>query len=87
MTKYFICLVLICLLCSGCCKHDWKQTHTTYSSPIVGNLKTGGGFSINNDEYSIEEKILLGYTTILWECSKCHELRKEEMLGEEKKCQ
>lgn len=58
-------------------KHDWKIIAKTYS----GNAQENG--IIKGDRFT--EKMLMGVTTILWECQICHQIRKEEMLGKEVK--
>ena len=58
------------------CKHDWQEKHITHAPGIVvQNLECTG---------RTLERLVLGVTTIIWECSKCKKLRKEEMLGEKK---
>ncbi len=63
---------------SWLCNHIWIEKVKTYAEPI--KLTSSGGYSANDII-----KIKNGVTTILWECSMCKELRKEEMLGREVK--
>lgn len=57
-------------------KHNWIKIKETYAY----------GQSINTEGISSTncERLLFGLTTILWECSICQKIRKEEMLGKEK---
>lgn len=55
-------------------KHDWVKIKETYAPPSTNWTKiTGDGYN----------KIVQGVTTILWECSICNKIRREEMLGKE----
>ena len=61
------------------CEHDWKEISRTYAEPQKFN-------SIERVEIHIHFiGLIQGLTTILWECTKCHDMRKEEMLGKEVK--
>lgn len=61
------------------CKHDWKKIKETYAKSCYENGQTP-----KHSPLTYLEKILhFGLTTILWECSKCYGMRKEEMLGKE----
>ena len=53
-------------------KCNWKEIARTYAPSILDKLESAD--TINN--YAIH-----GVTTILWECTICHKLRKEELLG------
>ena len=57
--------------------HNWKKIKETYAPPVPINLDQASGILI--------ERLYFGVTTILWECEKCQALKKEEMLGKEKK--
>lgn len=58
-------------------RHDWKIIARTYAGSAFDNGLIKG----NN----LTEKMLMGVTTILWECQICHQTKKEEMLGKEVK--
>jgi len=60
-------------------KHDWVRIKETYAPPPS---------SINNVTGLSQDALLklsFGVTTILWQCYRCKQLRKEEMLGKENK--
>jgi hypothetical protein len=59
-------------------KHNWVKIKETYAPPY--NWKWGEITSYWLHSY---EKSQMGVTTILWECSICHDTKKEEMLGKE----
>lgn len=55
------------------CTHDWKLIAKSYGPPrkdIPASAVT-----------EVAEKAMFGVTTLLQECSICHALRKQEMLG------
>jgi len=54
-------------------KHNWVKIKETYAPPHYPSVESA------LPEYF--ERALKGVTTIIWECSICKELRKEEMLG------
>ena len=54
-------------------KHNWIRIATTYVPPRTGS-------SMQCSEY-LAERLFAGLTIIMWECSKCKKIRKEEMLG------
>lgn len=59
-------------------KHNWVNIKETYALPVA---------KISNVDYLDKDillKLILGVTTILWECSICKATKKEEMLGKEK---
>jgi len=53
--------------------HDWVLSNKTYAAPV--------GISIQDLDTKTIERLSMGVTTMLWECSKCAETKKEEMLG------
>ncbi len=57
------------------CKHNWVRIAVTYAPPTDGKVE---GVNL-----AVFEKFYKGVTTILWECSLCKEIRKEEMLGKQ----
>lgn len=61
------------------CKHDWKIIAKTWAEPIPTGSKISG---VSDATYG---RLILGQTTIVWECQNCHNLRREEMLGKEVK--
>lgn len=58
-------------------KHIWKKIKETYAPPIIGKTR------IKCSSSKTFERAISGVTTIIWECSICGELRKEEMLGKD----
>ena len=54
-------------------KHNWIIIKETFGK--ADNIKC------ESMSISLAEKFYLGVTTILWECSVCKKIRKEEMLG------
>ena len=61
-------------------KHDWIEIARTYAPPVTR------GFTVEYICPEEFERILMGVTTIVWQCSddNCQALRKEEMLGAER---
>jgi hypothetical protein len=57
------------------CEHNWVKIKETYAEPIQEDHEVKGHPSIRMIG------LFQGLTTILWECSKCNKIRKEEMLG------
>lgn len=57
-------------------KHNWIKIKETYAPPANRKYKAKGFINDNTPE-----KLAFGVTTILWECSICKKIRKEEMLG------
>jgi hypothetical protein len=57
-------------------RHKWAEIARTYAPPAP---KWKG----DNIIEPTLEKLMLGVTTIVWECSVCHKIRKEELLGEQ----
>ena len=64
---------------SWSCKHDWKKIKETYAPPFPFSCDSGSGEGLKE----LMERAACGLTTILWQCSKCQKIRKEEMLGKE----
>jgi hypothetical protein len=60
------------------CKHEWEVIVKTVAPKPY--LQKVGGCS-----ESLLERLTYGVTTVLLQCKKCPELRKEEMLGAEQK--
>lgn len=59
-------------------KHNWVKIKETYAAPNDNVTSMHGtGSDIVNDML----KLKMGLTTVLWECSICQRIRKEEMLG------
>lgn len=58
-------------------KHKWTKIKETYCPPTTPPM-----VSAIAEEWA---RYAFGFITILWECSVCKKLRKEEMLGKEKK--
>lgn len=58
------------------CTHDWQVVSKFYGPPRKDISAEG----VPADKLTLE-KALFGVTTVLWECSVCGNLRKEEMLG------
>lgn len=54
--------------------HEWTLTSKTYAAP----RKEVQGLGLSE---ALIEKAMFGVTTLLWECSVCQQLRKEEALG------
>jgi len=64
--------------------HEWKEISRTYAEPIA--LKSMyEEITYRGVKPSGIEGLVLGVTTILWECQdkNCRKLRKEELLGEQ----
>lgn len=57
------------------CNHNWVKIKETRAEPRPY-------FTAERCSEHLYERLTSGVTTILWECSKCHKIRKEEMLGE-----
>lgn len=55
-------------------KHNWVKIKETYAQPLM--LKQIGR-CVDIHDYGLAQ----GLTTIIWECSICKKIRKEEMLG------
>jgi hypothetical protein len=56
----------------------WKEIARTYAPSVFEHNR---GFKSESYDEIIDEIILFGQVTILWECTDCYELRKEKMLG------
>lgn len=56
------------------CVHDWVEIERTY-----GKWNGGKAYQISEE---LVAPLILGKTTIIWQCSKCKKFHKEEMLGE-----
>ena len=54
-------------------KHNWIIIKETYAPPHDSYVKSA--------QSAYFERAFKGLTTILWECSTCKKIRKEEMLG------
>ena len=64
------------------CKHDWKILKKTYASPAgVEEFDLKG----RGDGKELIQRLTFGVTTVLVQCSKCHKIKKYEMLGKEEK--
>lgn len=59
------------------CKHEWLEIKETYAPPKGHLVERLRGVNVSD----FFERLIYGVTTILWECKKCHKIRKEEMLG------
>lgn len=64
-------------------KHVWVEKARTYAPSFAETMKQYGLSNLESSNAWPAEKH--GQTTILWECSECQELRREEMLGKEVK--
>ena len=56
-------------------RHQWKEIARTHCGGVAKMKGTG---------YCSEhlfERMMFGVTTILWECEKCHKIKREELLG------
>ena len=53
-------------------KHKWKEIARTYAGKDGGDISGTG---------RLVERVILGLTTILWECKECQKIKREEMLG------
>lgn len=59
------------------CNHNWELIKEVYSLP-----KTFNGNEVSGKEgLFVYSKIVLGYTTLVFQCKKCKKLRLEECLG------
>lgn len=56
-------------------KHNWVKIKETYAPPFKGKITA---------DMETLQKLTFGVTTLLWECSICKAIKKEEMLGETK---
>ena len=56
-------------------KHNWVEIARAHAPGFVGD------FRMENADLHFIERMKLGVTTIIWECSVCKKIRKEEMLG------
>lgn len=56
--------------------HTWVLSAQTYAPPVSLNIDKS---TFGDTEFL--EKASFGVTTILWECDKCQETKKVEMLG------
>lgn len=54
-------------------KHKWKEIARTYAK----SLPEQGATSIER----ASDKHIFGFTTIMWECEVCQQIKKEELLG------
>jgi hypothetical protein len=61
-------------------EHDWELISRTYSAPRRDSSALVG---LNLPE-DVLQKALTGVTTYLWQCKNTGELRKEELLGNDK---
>ena len=62
-------------------RHNWVKIKETYAEPLADlEVKRVRG----RKALETVKQASFGVTTILWECSICQKLRKEEMLGKEK---
>ena len=59
-------------------KHDWVKIAVTYAEPI--DVRT---FRMDPDTAAKGHGLLQGLTTIIWECSICKKIRREEMVGKQ----
>ena len=58
--------------------HHWVELERFYAEPVdVTNFKRGPG--------ELLQRLVMGVTTILYECSICLQTRKEEILGKSMK--
>ena len=57
-------------------KHKWKIILKTYCPAVTMNRE------IRCSEWLLE-RLLRGLITIIFQCEKCHKIRKEEILGQE----
>jgi hypothetical protein len=61
------------------CDHDWKETARSVVSPPA--------YGIHEIRYTDRAKFIVGFTTIVHECSRCRKTRSLEMLGEQQQPQ
>ncbi|KKM24994.1 hypothetical protein LCGC14_1599490 [marine sediment metagenome] len=61
-------------------KHSWERVEEAYAPPFELGIKHGKGEELKE----LLERASFGVTTIIWECSKCGAIRKQEMLGKVK---
>jgi len=62
------------------CKHDWKITVITYAEPVASNRFETDHCDVSATLAQIH-RLRSGVTTVLQECTRCHSVRKHEMLG------
>jgi hypothetical protein len=62
------------------CAHVWRVILKTHASPVGALTKARGE---TKDDFAGLERLTFGVTSVLCQCEKCFELRKEEMLGVE----
>jgi len=60
----------------GCHRHEWKKIEETYAPPT----EKLSGMEIEGNPHEVQQ-IIMGVTTILWECKVCKKKYKEEILG------
>ncbi len=77
-------IILLSLLMTGCCNHHWIKEAETYAYNPRVKITGGGGFYAGAGP-SLTEEALFGLTTIIFRCTKCNEIRREEMLGKAEK--
>ena len=58
-------------------KHQWVLFSKSYASPV----KNIQDLNLKNINPELAEKLLLGFTTYLWECTLTGDIRKEEFIG------
>ncbi len=54
-------------------KHIWQVVEKTHTEPVPN-------MNLNCSEY-MAERLVMGVTTILFQCPYCYGFRREEMLG------
>lgn len=73
--KIILLITIASLLLCGCDKHEWVKIKETYAEPC--EITSTKGFTKSIRYVGLFQ----GLTTIIWECSICHKIRREEMLG------
>lgn len=59
------------------CEHDWQPSAKTFAPPFTGDLNGHG------PEIARTMKMaMMGYTTLIYQCSKCKDLHREECFGQ-----
>ena len=58
-------------------EHEWVSKAITYAAP------RREAFQVTQNP-ELLEKIILGVTSIVWECSVCHDFKQERMLGSDR---
>ncbi len=58
-------------------KHQWQLLFRTYAAPV----RSFEGMKLENLPVETVQKLSLGVTTYVWECSLTGDLRTEELLG------